>query len=143
MLWDSIRKVLDLVEKITGGSGGWRKIKFIRRTAKNLFRVASQQVFRGGNKNPRITEQAVKNYLHCAKQIHERTQSVISTECTLMTLVLMQELQCYRQYLDKLIDRVERRLINGEEIPAAEKIFSILNRIRNGLKKANYIRMSS
>jgi len=135
LLWDSIGKVLDTVEKLTGGTHGWRKIESIRRKAKRLFRNASQQVFRGGNKNPRITEQAVKSYLQCAKQIYKRTESVIPTQGSLMTFVLLAELQYYRHYLATFIDQVERRLIKGEEIPASEKIFSIFKPYTEWIKK--------
>jgi len=135
LLWDSIRKVLDTVEKLTGGKNGWRKIGFIRRKAKSLFRNASQQVFRGGYKNPRVREKAVKAYLQNAKQIYTSTQSVVPTKGSLMTLVLLAELQCYRQYLATFIDQVERRLIKGEEIPASEKIFSIFEPSTEWIKK--------
>lgn len=135
LLWDSIRKVLDTVEKLTC-SDGWRKIKFIRRNAKSIFRSTSQQVFRAGVKDPRKTKQAVKTYLQCARQIYERTEQIAPTKDNgMMDFVLLQELQHYRQYLKLFIDQVERRLIKGEEIPASEKIFSIFEPHTEWIKK--------
>lgn len=135
LLWDSVRKVLDTVEKLTNGSNGWRKLKSIRSNAKSLFRAASQQVFRGGKKVPGIREQSVKSYLQLAKQIYQRTESITPALNSTMVLVLLEELQHYRKYLEKFIDQVERRLINGEEIPASEKIFSIFEPHTEWIKK--------
>ena len=134
LMWDSIRKVLDTVEKITC-SNGWRKIKFIRRNAKSIFRATSQQVFRGGYKDPRKTEQAVKAYLQCAKKIYQRTEQIIPTNESFMIFVWLEELQHYREYLQIFIDQVERRLIKGEEILASEKIFSIFEPHTKWIKK--------
>jgi len=135
LLWDSVRKVLDMVEKLTGGSNGWRKIKFIRRNAKCLFRAASQQVFRGGKKDPATIEQYVKEYLQFAKQILQRSKSIIPKTGSIMAFVWLAELQKYQQYLEKFIDQVERRLLQGEEIPASEKIFSIFEPHTEWIKK--------
>lgn len=135
LLWDSVRKALDMVEKLTAGSGGWRKIKMIRRDAKRIFRSTSQQVFGGGKKDPQKTRQAVKEYLQVAKKIYQRTESVISSRNTMMGIVWLEELKGYRQYLEKFIDQVERRLIKGEEIPASEKTFSIFEPHTEWIKK--------
>lgn len=135
LMWDSVRKVLDVVEKLTEGSNGWRKLKFIRRNAKSLFRSASQQVFRGGYKDARRTKQTVKAYLQCAKRIHQHTESIIPAAFSPMTLVLLVELKHYRKYLEKFIDQIERRLVKGEEIPASEKIFSIFEPHTEWIKK--------
>src|SRR3954463_9000609 len=53
LLWDSLRKGLDMVDKLMEISNvkGWRKIKRLRTTIKSIFRQASQQVFRSNGKN--------------------------------------------------------------------------------------------
>ncbi len=135
LLWDSIRKVLDLVEKLTS-SNGWRKIKCIRSNGKSIFRYTSKQVFRGGYKESKKTEQAVKTYLKYARQIYDRTEVVIPTKGNaIRTMVLLEELKHYRKYLQLFVDQVERRLIKGEEIAASEKIFSIFEPHTEWIKK--------
>lgn len=135
LLWDSIRKVLDTVEKLTS-SNGWRKIKCIRSNVKSVFRATSKQVFRGGPKDSKKTELAVKVYLKRAKQIYQRTEVVIPTKGNPMTaLALLEELKHYRNYLQLFIDQVDRRLIKGEEIAASEKIFSIFEPHTEWIKK--------
>jgi IS5 family transposase len=57
LLWDSIRKGLDMVQKLqhkTGRIEGWGKIKQWRSTCKSLFRSASQHVFKGRNEKQKI-----------------------------------------------------------------------------------------
>ena len=135
LLWDSIRKVLDLVEKLTN-SNGWRKIKCIRSNGKSIFRSTSKQVFRGGYKDSKKTERAVKIYLTYARQIYERTEVVIPTKGNAtMAMVLLEELKHYRKYLHLFVDQAERRLIKGEEIVASEKIFSIFEPHTEWIKK--------
>lgn len=135
LLWDSIRKVLDTVEKLTS-SNGWRKIKCIRSNVKSIFRSTSKQVFRGGYKDSKQTEQAVKIYLKYARQIYERTEVVIPTKGNaIMAMALLEELKHYRRYLQRFVDQIERRLIKGEEIAASEKIFSIFEPHTEWIKK--------
>ena len=135
LLWDSIRKVLNTVEKLTS-SNGWRKIKCIRSHGKSIFRSTSKQVFRGGYKDSKKTEQAVKIYLQYARQIYKRTEVVVPTKGNaIMAMVLLEELKHYRKYLQLFVDQVERRLIKGEEIAATEKIFSIFEPHTEWIKK--------
>jgi transposase, IS5 family len=135
LLWDSIRKVLDLVEKLTN-SNGWRKIKCIRSHGKSIFRSTSKQVFRGGYKDSKKTKEAVNIYLKYARQIYERTEVVIPTKGNeIKAMALLEELKHYRKYLQLFVGQVERRLIKGEEIAASEKIFSIFEPHTEWIKK--------
>ena len=129
LLWDSLRKGLDTVEKLQAISllEGWRKIKHIRSSTKSIFRKASQQVFRG--KNEKQKKQTVQEYLNTAKSLHKRFSTIISQPPAAIdikkTIALIVELQQYNEYVKKMIDLTHRRLINGEQIPAVEKIYSI------------------
>jgi hypothetical protein len=50
--------------------------KNVRKSFKSLFRSASQQVFKGKNKQQKIIK--VKAYLHQAKEIVSRCQAIVS-----------------------------------------------------------------
>lgn len=129
LLWDALRKGLDTVAKLQATSSleGWRKIKHIYRSTKSIFRKASQQVFKG--KNEKQKKQIVQEYLDAAKLLHERFFTIISQPPAGMDIkkiiALVLELQQYDHYVKKMIDLTHRRLINGEQIPASEKIYSI------------------
>ena len=131
LLWDSLRKCLDMVEKLQDEVGkikGWRKIKQLRSSLKSLFRTTSQHVFKGRNEKQK--KESVKLYLGAALELLERCQAitehplaVISSQQNVM--VLIESLKHYCKYVAKFTDQIERRLIKGETIPAEEKVFSI------------------
>jgi hypothetical protein len=130
LLWDSLRKCLDMIEKLLEVSEvkGWRKIKSLRQSVKSLFRATSQHVFKG--KNEQQKKQYVKAYLHQAKQLTERIAELIKNpppssgnEKKILPIITL--LEHYKKYVVKFTDQIERRLLKGEAIPAEEKIYSI------------------
>jgi len=129
LLWDSSRKCLDIIEKLQKKTNlpGWRKIKHIRKTIKSTFRATSHQVFKG--KKEDLKKQSVNRYLDQTKTLVHRCQDILDNKAQLemntATLASLVALQLYRDYATKMIDLTHRRLIKGEQIPAAEKIYSI------------------
>lgn len=130
LLWDSLRKCLDTIEKLRDKAciSGWRKIKHIRKNIKTQFRATSWQVFKG--KKEAQKRQSVKAYLHQAMALVARCEllindSVVAGCSSPAILLLIAELKTYQQYAVKMIDLTERRLLKNEVIPAEEKIYSI------------------
>jgi transposase, IS5 family len=130
LLWDSLRKCLDTVEKLQKivFVKGWRKIKNIRKMLKSLFRATSHKVFRG--KDEQQKKEYVKQYLHQARLLEARVAELIKTpplaigKETLLAAVI-EVLEKYKKYVTKFTDQVERRLLKGETIPVEEKVYSI------------------
>ena len=129
MLWDSSRKCLDIIAKLQKETElpGWRKIKYIRKNIKTTFRATSHQVFKG--KNEKNKKKSVKKYLQLTQALVDRCEAIfsnaaIAVDSPTMVLALV-DLKRYKDYAVKMIDLIERRLINNEIIPAAEKIYSI------------------
>jgi len=105
---------------------GWRKIKYIRKTIKSIFRATSQQVFKG--KKEELKKQSVKIYLQHTEELVHRCQSILESNIVVdstAAIAALVGLQHYRDYAIKMMDLVRRRLIEGEVIPAADKIYSI------------------
>jgi transposase, IS5 family len=131
LLYDSVRKCLDVIKELTQISDikGWRKIKRLYRSTKSLFRNASQQVFRSNGKNEQQKRQAVKDYLQLAISLQQRFDEVIETPPAgfnvELILVYTLALKTYRDYVKKFADQIERRLLKGQTIGANEKIYSI------------------
>ncbi len=130
LLWDSVRKCLDMIEKLIKMTDvkGWRKIKYLRKSLKSLFRATSQHVFKG--KNEQQKKQYVKQYLLQSRLLKERVEEVIknpplslSNEKQILLIITM--LQHYKDYLTKFTDQIERRLIKDEKIASEEKVYSI------------------
>jgi len=132
LLWDSLRKGLDMVTKLTAVTNleGWRKIKFIRKRTKSLFRKTSQQVFRG--KNEKQKKQTVQAYLEAANLLHQRFTEIVLYPLEIRAgtnvqkvIKLIESLEMYMHYVKKQMILVERRLIKGEKIESTEKIYSV------------------
>ncbi len=130
LLWDSLRKCLDMIEKLLEITEikGWRKIKNLRKSLKSLFRATSHQVFKG--KNEQQKKQYVKQYLLQARLLEERVEGLIKNpppgpgnEKQILSIIIL--LEQYKKYVTKLTGQIERRLIKAEVIPADEKIYSI------------------
>ncbi len=130
LLWDSLRKCLDMIEKLLEITvvKGWRKIKNLRKSLKSLFRVTSQHVFKG--KNEQQKKQYVKQYLLQARLLKERVEELIKTpplspgnEKQILSIII--SLEHYKDYLTKFTDQIERRLLKGETIASEEKVYSI------------------
>jgi IS5 family transposase len=123
LLFDSLRKGVETVGRMCTQDKtitGWRKYKSIISDLKSLFRTASHKVFKGRNEAEKI--QSVRNYLHKARGINKRL--IVAEEIT-TSVVAAIALQQYIGYIAKFIDQIQRRLLQGEVIPANEKIFSI------------------
>lgn len=128
LLWDSCRKCLDTVEKLRKETPleGWRKIKHIRKNIKSIFRATSHQVFKG--KKEELKKQSVKIYLQHSQSLVHRCQAISDSNIIAdspAAIIAMVELRSNISYAVKMIDLVRRRLIQGEVIPAADKIYSI------------------
>lgn len=130
LLWDSVRKCLDMIEKLTEMTDikGWRKVKYLRKSLKSLFRATSQHVFKG--KNEQQKKQYVKQYLLQVRMLEERVEELIKNppvspgneKQILLTITMLEH---YKDYLTKFTDQIERRLIKGEKILSEEKVYSI------------------
>lgn len=128
LLWDSSRKCLDMIEKLKKEAHleGWRKIKHIRKTIKSIFRATSHQVFKG--KKEDLKKQSVKIYLQHTEALAHRCQAILDSNIVVAStaaILALAGLQRYKDYAVKHIDLVRRRLIEGEAIPAGDKIYSI------------------
>ena len=132
LLWDSSRKMLDTVANLRRYTvvPGWRKIKDIRKALKSQYRATAQQVFKGKSETQK--RQSVKDYLQQAIFLQKKCDAILPNQlsgstpkhqqkCTLLLVALNH----YNDYSKKFADQVERRLLQGEQIPASEKIYSI------------------
>ena len=140
LLWDSLRKCLDMIEKLQDITSlkGWRKIKNIRKMLKSLFRATSQKVFKA--KDELQKKNYVKQYLHQAKILEARAEELIKHPplkigCEQRIVAIIEMLRKYKGFVTKFTDQIDRRLLNGEVIPAEEKIFSIFEEHTEWLTK--------
>lgn len=142
LLWDSVRKSLDMTEHITREKAvcGWRKLDYWRRSIKNLYNRVNRIAFGGGkNKSERllnITIDYIRKAIEISKKIKaSKPELKIVSSGSLLGMLSYNSLEYYEEMLDKHIDLVYRRIIQGEQIPHSEKIFSIFETYTEWINK--------
>lgn len=143
LLWDAARKCLELVSQIgkelPRQLAGWRKYKAWRKQLKAGYHRAAQRC-QGNGKNTPAGLKAVMDYLSpadalCAK-LNESLQFIGSVSGSAnFNLTKYNELLYFKEHLAKHIDLVRRRLIWQQDIPHAEKIFSLFEPYTEWIKK--------
>ena len=132
LLWDSVRTITRLVEDLHGKlpqgvKGFTNRTRSARRRMQALERMSARE--RHEQQLPkyreliRITEQVVQN----ARQGIEQAKGAggIDGVAGLVIDQLQKEIASYCDLGDKVIDQTRRRVIDGEQVPTEEKVYSI------------------
>jgi len=130
LLFDAGRKCLDLVEKYQKVFGydlpGWRKLEDWRRRFKSAERVASKTAFGGGKDKDKRVRAVVSDYLQIGRELSAKVSASLLSLCDQEVDVRDWEVLAYfQQMIDKHLDLVDRRLLQGQVIPTAEKLYSL------------------
>jgi hypothetical protein len=140
LLWDSSRKVLDIINWFTDkypSVEGWRKANDWYSTLKNLSRAVGQASASGGKGKADRLRKVTNQYLNKSKALKikiEKTKDFIPMN-EFVDFAKVSELDRFIILLNKHIDLVERRLIKGEKIPHEEKLFSIFEEYTEWITK--------
>jgi hypothetical protein len=144
LLWDCCRKCMDIIILILGKINilpGWRKHRHNRKKLKKAYRRAANIYQKKGKDYKDRLAAATREYLDHSRELSSAVAKAIKTiesgGCLpdLKLLFLVDILKYYHEMLDKHIDLVERRIIKGEVIPHAEKVFSIFEPETEWLQK--------
>ncbi|OFY83421.1 MAG: hypothetical protein A2275_17080 [Bacteroidetes bacterium RIFOXYA12_FULL_35_11] len=140
LLWDCARKSLDTVvyfaEKYSEISG-WRKVKNWYGELKSMMRILGKANASGGKNKDKRVKKAAQQYLKKAnllvKKIEESQYSFPQVDA--IDVAHHIALIRYIELLKKHIDLVARRILQGEQIPHEEKMFSIFETYTEWLTK--------
>ncbi len=140
LLWDCARKCLDCVSKFLkkySDIEGWRKISNWRHEMKGLMRELGKASSSGGKGKEERVVSAARKYLAKAKSLHSKIDGQLPNFPIRdkMDLLLVIALEHFLVLLDKHVDMVERRVLKGEKISHAEKMFSIFETYTEWIKK--------
>jgi IS5 family transposase len=132
LLWDTVRTVTRLVADLheilpRGVQGFTNRTRSARRRMQALERMTAQE--RHTQQEPtyrellRITEQVLDN----ARQVVQKAARVRGVDVDTRVVVdqLCREITAYCKLGDRVIDQTRRRIIEGEQVPAEEKVYSI------------------
>jgi hypothetical protein len=130
LLWDCIRKCLDMIIKFEikyGKLSGWRKLSNWRSELKAAMRAVGQASKSGGKNKEEKLKNAATAYIHKSKlfslKVSETLPKLPIMDVSDLSVLLM--LEHYFRLLNKHINLVDRRIMKGESIPQEEKMFSI------------------
>lgn len=133
LLWDAMRKAITLTALWCESLqlSDWRQYRYNLRQLKRLMRSAQSKKCRktkaeGQQENAQMI-QAYQAYIDQARCHLDKIQITLrKLSATTPTEVLQKmEIESYLQHAERQIDQIERRVIKGEIIPHAEKVFSL------------------
>jgi IS5 family transposase len=147
LLWDSVRVITRMVGKLDellpeGVQGFTNRSRSARRRMQEIQRMTPKQrqkhLVPKYRKLLRITEQVVGN----ARQVIEKAEPVVCFD--LMTGIaiktLCKEITYYCNLGDCVIDQARRRVIDGEQVPNEQKLFSIFETHTDLIKRGKILK---
>lgn len=140
LLWDSSRKALGTISWYTNkypAIEGWRKIYDWHKSLKNLSRAVGKTNSSGGKDKDKRLKRVTREYLKKAISFRNKIEKGKQNFpiITSIDLVRILDLDRFISLIDKHIDLVDRRIIQGEKIPHEEKLFSIFEEYTEWINK--------
>ena len=130
LLWDCGRKCLDTISKFVeryDNIQGWRKMNNWYYGLKGLMRELGKASGSGGKNKQERVQKAAKRYLTkggaLLKKINQTLPALPQNDTHDILLILA--LEGFVVLMEKHINLVDRRVLQGEKIPHEEKMFSI------------------
>lgn len=135
LLFNAIRKLITLMATLCSifELSGWRQSRHHIRNIKKLFTIV-RKLRRSSSKNPEKKEErenqikeAYQAYIDSVEICLEKVrQTLINIEGGGLSAVKsIAEIKVYICHVERQIDQIRRRVINGEDIPHNEKVFSV------------------
>jgi hemerythrin-like domain-containing protein len=135
LLWDAMRKVITLLAQLCAryGVSEWRQSRYQLRQLKQLLRRL-QKLKRSSSKDPAKKAQREQEIVQAHRDYLERAHELLmkadeslhrlQNELLISPLELI-EIEQFIDHAERQMEQIERRVLNGETIPHAEKVFSI------------------
>lgn len=135
LLFDATRKIIQIAAFICQslGMSMWRQSEYNIRTFKKLFRQAQRLKHSTSKdeqkkaKRAQMIVEAHRTYIEAAEQFIRKANLTIETigSSNPVCVAQIKELIEYIDHAILQVDLIQRRVIQGEKIPHAEKVFSI------------------
>lgn len=130
LIRDGIRKIIQLCLSLAGvlNLGGWRQaahlLQKVKRHSRNIERISSNK---GPNYLARLKREYRKLLKVSGKITHRARQLLQQVEARpeLATSGSVARLRVFLEQTEQVRDTARRRMIEGEQVPNAEKLFSI------------------
>jgi IS5 family transposase len=137
LLWDALRKLIEILAGLCAelGIAGWRQSAYQRRQLKTLYRQV-QRLKHSTSQDPdkRAAKQedvraAHRAYLEAAEALLARVRETrVHLIVSAVPAPFLDEIDLYLGDAERQIDQIRRRVLLGQTIPHAEKLFSLFQR---------------
>ncbi len=143
LLLDAMRKIVTLLGRVCLSMGitTWRQSVHIMKKLKRLYRVV-QKLKRSNKRSGGSKEAAVaaahREYIEAAGEYVERARESIEAIREVGGVVegiIADEIERYVVHAERQIDQIGRRVLEGENIPHGEKVFSIFEEHTEWIQK--------
>lgn len=142
LLWDCVHKCISFIKllKSVVDISGLRNYKSMRKNIKGLYTLTARIHKRKGNKYIERLQDSTEKYLAATRPLLQKVNDLADALSELIASKphlekKLESLKYYRDMLKKHIDLVDRRILQGEQIPHSEKVFSIFEPETEWLKK--------
>lgn len=132
LLWDTVRTVTRLIDKLheelpCGVQGFTNRTRSARRRMQELERMSATQ--RHTQQVPKYREllRITGQVLESARQVVKKTAKVKGVDGAGQVAIdqLRQQITAYCDLGEKVVDQTRRRVLDGEQVPTDEKVYSI------------------
>ncbi len=147
LLWDSVRTITRLVKELhdklpNGVQGFTNRTRSARRRMQQIQRMTAQQ--RQHQQVPKyrelltITQKVVQN----ARQVVEQTKTNGGSDVVTGLVIdqLRQQITHYCDLADRVIDQARRRVIEEEQVPSDQKVYSIFEPHTDLIKRGKVLK---
>ncbi|MCI0351556.1 MAG: ISNCY family transposase [Acidobacteriales bacterium] len=140
LLWDAQRKCLDLLGPLARKYelAGWRKTEYWRRQLKSQMIGLGRLLSGGGANKEKRSRVAAWDYVQASYRFEEKvfaSWGALPGPQAISEMMRRAQIEYFHDMMIKQLDLVERRLLKGETIPHAEKIFSLFEPHTQWIKK--------
>jgi len=136
LLADGLRKIVSVAQTLSVllGVSGWRQAQQLQRRVKQLLRRINQACKSKQSGAARRRKRAyqpllklTRTLLGRARQLVQQVQALAARDLaqSLLSSGLCQELEHYVALTEQALSQAHRRVVRGEQVPNAEKLFSI------------------
>lgn len=129
LLWDSYRTFARLMKE---ASAELREVGLAHRFHTKKIKKLALYIARNGDKKAKGVQRKIKNtYRKLIERVKwiieagELAWRLLSLRLDVKAMAVAAELKRYLPVAEKIINQAERRVINGEQVPSAEKVFSL------------------
>ena len=124
LLWDSVRVLVRLLKEAEELAGASTPIVYRNHQRVAKKRARAIEYTRGHEKKARLYKDLIEVTRKSLEYIDEASVRLYATQ-PLSHALWKAEVEYFKPLILRVIDQAERRVFNGEKVPAEEKIFSL------------------